>query len=99
MAANPEIDERTSQLVSKGRWQVPGYKVCCPGTCPLRLNHSLTMLTGEIWRSVCSLERALHLCIPTSHDSIEINLVNLQAFMSLKDQRHAVPDISVNVFL
>ena len=28
VAANPEIDERTSQLVSKGRWQVPGYKVC-----------------------------------------------------------------------
>ncbi|KAI9805004.1 MAG: ATP synthase d subunit [Piccolia ochrophora] len=25
-AAEPEIDERTSQLVSKGRWQVPGYK-------------------------------------------------------------------------
>ena len=27
MAARPDIDERTSQLVSKGRWQVPGYKV------------------------------------------------------------------------
>ncbi|KAL9110405.1 MAG: hypothetical protein Q9187_008060, partial [Circinaria calcarea] len=26
VAARPDIDERTSQLVSKGRWQVPGYK-------------------------------------------------------------------------
>ena len=26
-AARPDIDERTLQLVSKGRWNVPGYKV------------------------------------------------------------------------
>ncbi|MCJ1364526.1 ATP synthase d subunit [Acarospora aff. strigata] len=26
VAARPDIDERTEQLVSKGRWQVPGYK-------------------------------------------------------------------------
>jgi len=25
-AAEPEIDQRTAQLVSKGRWAVPGYK-------------------------------------------------------------------------
>merc|ERR1712093_759889 len=25
-AARPDIDEKTSQLVSKGRWSVPGYK-------------------------------------------------------------------------
>jgi len=25
-AARPDIDEKTSQLVSKGRWGVPGYK-------------------------------------------------------------------------
>ncbi|KAI9675274.1 MAG: ATP synthase d subunit [Caeruleum heppii] len=25
-AARPDIDERTSQLVSRGRWAVPGYK-------------------------------------------------------------------------
>jgi len=25
VAARPDIDERVSQLVSKGRWQVPGY--------------------------------------------------------------------------
>ena len=29
-AAQPEIDKRTEQLVSKGRWQVPGYKVRYP---------------------------------------------------------------------
>jgi len=26
VAARPEIDERVTQLVSKGRWQVLGYK-------------------------------------------------------------------------
>lgn len=26
-AARPDIDKRTEQLVSKGRWNVPGYKV------------------------------------------------------------------------
>ena len=26
-AARPDIDEKTTQLVSKGRWSVPGYKV------------------------------------------------------------------------
>lgn len=26
-AAQPEIDQRTEQLVSKGKWMVPGYKV------------------------------------------------------------------------
>jgi hypothetical protein len=26
-AAQPDIDKRTEQLVAKGRWQVPGYKV------------------------------------------------------------------------
>ncbi|MCJ1293187.1 ATP synthase d subunit [Xylographa carneopallida] len=26
VAARPDIDERTTQLVSKGRWSVPGYK-------------------------------------------------------------------------
>lgn len=27
-AAQPEIDTKTAELVSKGRWNVPGYKVC-----------------------------------------------------------------------
>jgi hypothetical protein len=29
-AAEPSIDEKTTQLVSKGRWSVPGYKVRFP---------------------------------------------------------------------
>jgi hypothetical protein len=29
-AAEPSIDEKTSKLVSKGRWSVPGYKVRTP---------------------------------------------------------------------
>ena len=29
VAARPDIDERTTQLVSRGRWSVPGYKVGC----------------------------------------------------------------------
>lgn len=29
-AAEPSIDEKTSKLVSRGRWGVPGYKVRSP---------------------------------------------------------------------
>jgi hypothetical protein len=29
-AAEPSIDEKTAKLVSKGRWEVPGYKVRTP---------------------------------------------------------------------
>ena len=32
-AAEPSIDEKTAQLVSKGRWSVPGYKVRPYSTC------------------------------------------------------------------
>ena len=40
-AAEPSIDEKTSKLVSKGRWSVPGYKV---RFChfPLRLGDRVT---------------------------------------------------------
>lgn len=27
-SAQPEIDEKTASLVSKGKWMPPGYKVC-----------------------------------------------------------------------
>ena len=54
--AQPEIDKRTEQLVSKGRWAVPGYKVhssTCETTCRRKCaNHP----TGEIWRFVRSLD-------------------------------------------
>jgi len=32
VAARPEIDEKVSQLVQKGKWDVPGYKVCLHST-------------------------------------------------------------------
>lgn len=32
-AARPDIDERTEQLVSNGKWMPPGYKVCGGGLC------------------------------------------------------------------
>ena len=35
-AARPDIDERTAQLVSKGRWAVPGYKASCQFDIPRR---------------------------------------------------------------
>jgi len=60
-AARPDIDEKTAQLVSKGRWAVPGYKVrlrqsrrsstgcAIPDTC-----------VGEIWRSVIAIDEFYH---------------------------------------
>ena len=54
-AAEPQIDERTSQLVSKGRWQVPGYKVR-EDSCQLIHEDKLISDAGEIWRSLSSLE-------------------------------------------
>lgn len=60
-AARPDIDERTSQLVSKGRWQVPGYKVrgiqFCSGFSSIA--HA-NPLTGEIWRPFLALKQAVH---------------------------------------
>ncbi|KAJ4988784.1 ATP synthase subunit d, mitochondrial [Stagonosporopsis vannaccii] len=48
-AAQPEIDQRTEQLVSKGRWAVPGYKASphavSQGHWTDANNH-----TGEVWR-------------------------------------------------
>lgn len=35
-AARPDIDERTAQLVSKGRWAVPGYKASRQSDIPRR---------------------------------------------------------------
>lgn len=53
--ARADIDQRTEQLVSKGKWDVKGYKV---STDILYLNlypHSATnntAITGEVWRPV-----------------------------------------------
>jgi len=59
VAARPDIDERTAQLVSKGRWQVPGYKVCFT-SCSIRpiLLGVLRSFVGEIWRPVGVVDRS-----------------------------------------
>lgn len=50
VAARPDIDEKVSQLVAKGRWDVPGYKVCL--TMIARVWRLLTTATEQVWRSV-----------------------------------------------
>ena len=52
-AARPDIDDRTTQLVSKGRWMVPGYKVCWVAL--LVDEGGTNAFVGEIWGSVCAL--------------------------------------------
>lgn len=58
-AAQPEIDKRTEQLVSKGRWQVPGYKVRIPHSNhtlpPAITTTDLKPTTGKIRRPLCAL--------------------------------------------
>lgn len=49
-AARPDIDKRTEQLVAKGRWSVPGYKVRVISFILLFGKHMLTINTGEIRR-------------------------------------------------
>lgn len=39
-AARPDIDERTEQLVSNGKWMPPGYKVCRGGRWGLYASRS-----------------------------------------------------------
>ena len=54
-AAEPSIDEKTSKLVSKGRWGVPGYKVrsrYCAGQHLVFANTA----TGKIRRPLRSIE-------------------------------------------
>jgi hypothetical protein len=56
-AAEPQIDEKTSQLVSKGRWMVPGYKVCIFGEDKCWMNTD--KFTGEIRRPFHSIDNDL----------------------------------------
>ncbi|KAJ5028613.1 hypothetical protein J3E72DRAFT_237922 [Bipolaris maydis] len=60
-AAQPEIDKRTEQLVSKGRWAVPGYKARFWSNCLDQCINTNTP-TGEVWRSV----RPLNIFFPCS---------------------------------
>ena len=56
-AAEPSIDEKTTKLVTKGRWSVPGYKVrvYCRLTATSCQTEMLTLLIGEVRRSFCPL--------------------------------------------
>jgi hypothetical protein len=55
-AAQPEIDEKTSQLVSKGRWSVPGYKVCFVSLWIRRIAGCVNYFTGEIRRPLDTVD-------------------------------------------
>lgn len=56
VAARPEIDERVAQLVNKGRWQVPGYKVCRFAiVCFCSFTGADLWSIGEIRRLECDL--------------------------------------------
>lgn len=60
-AARPDIDKRTEQLVSKGRWSVPGYKVrLIPSfdDCSI-LGEMLINALGEIRRAFGALDVGL----------------------------------------
>ncbi len=52
-AAEKSIDEKTNELVSKGRWMVPGYKVRRDNTLHPFIDaiDDLTPIIGEVWRS------------------------------------------------
>lgn len=50
-AAQPEIDQRTEQLVSKGRWAVPGYKASLPHIFGAERTNANTRI-GEVRRPV-----------------------------------------------
>lgn len=63
MAARPDIDERVSQLVSKGRWHVPGYKVCNSWSTRnylCMISTTLIFSTGEIWRPLGTVARIVY---------------------------------------
>lgn len=57
-AAQPDIDKRTEQLVSKGRWAVPGYKASLHCLC-CDLIHLANYAIGEIRRLVRSISVSL----------------------------------------
>ena len=68
-AAEPEIDKRTEQMVSNGKWMPAGYQVYHNASC--YAFHLLTLITGKIWQSFRAL--IVPLCIaeleqpPTSY--------------------------------
>ena len=63
MKARPDIDEKVTQLVSKGRWMVPGYKVF--ESLFGAEAKMLIVAVGKIWRPLNSLERASVISSPS----------------------------------
>jgi F-type H+-transporting ATPase subunit d len=55
-AAQPDIDKRTEQLVSKGRWAVPGYKASLTPPQDRMVGAIANYFIGEIWRSVRAID-------------------------------------------
>lgn len=59
-AARADIDKRTEQLVSKGRWEVPGYKVrSSTETKSDNYTYVLIPITGEVRRSLAPVNYVL----------------------------------------
>lgn len=54
-AAQPDIDKRTEQLVSKGRWAVPGYKASPKPMVVDAIEQMANTLTGEVRRPLGAL--------------------------------------------
>jgi hypothetical protein len=54
-AAQPDIDKRTEQLVSKGRWAVPGYKVSLKPAFVDVAEQMANTLAGEVRRPLGAL--------------------------------------------
>lgn len=86
-AARPDIDEKTAQLVSKGRWMVPGYKVClhlCTfrTLCGLHVRSAIlsnaNRCIGEIRRLVSSLDQWCRKCLV--FDGVSSNLTFLYLY-------------------
>ena len=64
-AARPDIDEKTAQLVSKGRWAVPGYKVRLRQSRHSSIGCATSdTCIGEIWRSVIAIDECYHFPLP-----------------------------------
>lgn len=63
-AARPDIDERTEQLVSNGKWMPPGYKVCGGG---FMLSRSTLFSSLTANDSVGAIRRSLSPLMGRSH--------------------------------
>ena len=91
VAARPDIDERVSQLVSKGRWQVPGYKVCSSVElyghhCADTVNRSVSAICLCYRRGrCCSIDQCVH-----THSQAEVTVLRcpVSRAMSFQPKSH-----------